>query len=826
MTASEVDAAREICGANELPRANNRTLIKIVVETFKEPMFALLLLAAGLYLILGELGEGVFLLLGALASIGLIIWQEARSERALEALRELSSPLVTVVREGREEQIPAQLLVPGDTILIAEGARVPADATLLYGDPLRVDESLLTGESVPAIKHVLTPDQVEDAAANLFAGTLVVSGQGVGRVTAIGAQSTLGKLGSSLKDIREERTPLQRTTGRLVALMGVIAISFCIAVFVAFVILRDDWFAGALAGVTVAIALIPEEFPMVLAIFMAFGAWRLAMHNVLVRRSAAVETLGAVTMLCVDKTGTLTHNKMQIVSFWSEGEMLSTDKPDSSNEKIRRLAELARLASSPKPVDPMDRAAHALAETVGTPEATTQPSQTWPLSADRMAFAQAWTEPDGRVAIAMKGAPETVCQMSSLSNDEVDKVMGIVSEMAGDGLRVLGMASASCENIPPVDLENATFKFEGLIGFLDPLRADVPAALQVARDAQIGVLMITGDHPATACAIAKTAGIDTSFPPLTGVELETLSDEDLTQRLAQTRVCARITPEQKLRIVTALRENNHVVGMTGDGMNDAPALKAAHVGIAMGQKGTDIAREASDIVLVDDAFDTIVGGVQLGRRIYRNLQRALVFIAAVHVPIAGLALLPILLGLPQFLFPMHVVLLELAIDPICALVFEGERSDKDAMKRPPRDIRTPMFGHRLMREALLEGGMVLAAVLGLYAWAVPTIGENAARGLAFAALVTGNLTLALVSVSGHRGNLFDKRRVAFWVIVGVIIALLIVLFSVPTAAAISAFTTPPLIVLVGGIALAVLAGGWSWVLPKRRAGVSKSSGTK
>jgi len=801
-------------GANELPPPGLRSVRQIAVETLREPMFALMLGAAALYLVVGDIGEGAFLVVAACAAIGLVIFQEARSERALAALRDLAQPYARVIRDGAQRKVPAREIVPGDVMLVGEGDRICADALLMAGDLLAVDESALTGESAPVHKRLLregetfseTATLVSDISPQLLSGALVVRGQGVARVTETGARSALGRIGRSLSEIDQGPTPLQRKAGRIVGLLGVFALAFCLVIVLAFGLLRGDWMAGALAGITAAIALVPEEFPMVLAVFLALGAWRLAGHNVLVRRSAVVETLGGASVLCVDKTGTLTQNHMQLKRLRSASgvEGLAGNITSAG----RDLVLYARRASSERPVDPMDRAIHEAATVLSLDTERALLQRSWPLRAELTAVTQAWLD-EGKHVAAVKGAPEAVIRLCQLDAATAAAVHRDLNAFAHEGLRVLAVARWESGQPLSDPLEATDFQFLGLIGFLDPLREDVPEALASARAAGLKVIMITGDHPATAAAIAVAAGIETA-EVTTGDRLAQMLQPELQEALRAHRVFARVAPEQKLAIVEALKANGEIVAMTGDGVNDAPALRAAHIGIAMGKKGTDVARETADLVLLDDGFASIVGGVRMGRRIFTNLRKALIYVTAIHVPIAGLALAPILLGLPQLLFPMHVVLLELAIDPTCALAFEGERSDEDAMKRPPRRPDEPLFGRRELLQAIVQGGVILACVLALYIVALKTMTEAETRAVAFVALIVANITLALVDAAGDKGRLLDSSRRVFWFIAGALLTALALVVAVAPLAAVFHLRAPPLPWLVTSIALGLLAGGWRW----------------
>jgi P-type Ca2+ transporter type 2C len=811
---SEVEAGALLAahGPNTLREAKSRSLLTIAVGTLREPMFIFLLVAASLYLLVGDLGEGLFLLGGAAVSVALVVFQDARSERALSALRQLAEPFADVIRDGTQRRVAARDLVPGDVIVVIEGERIAADAVFRKGDILTVDESALTGESVPVIKQpgpwhsneAHTDDWKTENA--LFAGTMLLAGQGLAQVTQTGSRTRIGTIGSALTGVME-RTPLQETTARLVVRLSVIALMFCLLVAAAYGFVRGDWLAGGLAGLTVAISLLPEEFPMVLAVFLAIGSWRLARHQVLVRRAAVVETLGAVTMLCVDKTGTLTENRMKVGAVWSQAGQLGTDMGSAAGDVTR----IALLASASRPVDPMDRAIHeALA---GHADATLkslgdEPARSFPLRPDRLAVIQLW-ETDAGAIWAAKGAPEAILKLCRMPLAQQKLVESALTGMAAIGLRVLGVAKATGSSDASEDPNDATFEFIGLVGFLDPLREDVPVALAEARTAGIDVSMITGDYAATALEIARQAGLDISGGLLTGPEIAALRPEQLTDKLATVRIFARVKPDQKLALVEAFKARGEVVAMTGDGINDAPALERAHIGIAMGMRGTDVAREAADLVLLDDSFPAIVGGVRLGRRIFTNLRKALIYVMAIHVPIAGVALLPILFGMPPLLYPMHVVMLELIIDPVCSLVFESEPSDRSAMLRPPRSIKEPLFGRPQMILAAVQGGVLLAAVLGLYVWTLNSgLPEGQARAAGFMVLVIGNLVLALADASESATRLFDPRHNIFWGVAAMAVIVLAGTLTVPFLSQIFRVEAPDSGVIAISVVVAVIAGGW------------------
>jgi P-type Ca2+ transporter type 2C len=807
------DAARRLrqFGPNALPKPEGPSALGIILRTLREPMFLLLAIAAVLYLVVGDFGEGIFMMCGAGASIALVVVQEFRSERALQALQELAEPMARVIRDGREMKIASQYLVPGDAVLVGEGERMPADGVLRDGDALMIDESALTGESAPVTKSLApegrTPDSIPAPGGEnspfVYSGSLVVRGEGVVEVLRTGARTAIGAIGGSLATIESTPSPLQKATLELTARLGVFAFIFCVVVVIAYGLVHRDWFEGALAGLTLAIGLLPEEFPMVLTIFLALGAWRLAQHNVLVRRSAVTETLGSVSVLCVDKTGTLTENRMSIVAL-SDGGGTSPAAAQLSPAH-ERLLRVAVLASSQNPVDPMDRAVHAFARSVGV-RSEGEPIRTYPIRPGRTAFIQLWNQ-QGEYRLAAKGAPEATFDLAHLEMGERERLSGKVEEFATQGLRILGVAEADCDAHGKP--EDADFAFVGLIAFEDPIRPEAAKSVEAARRAGVAVAMITGDYPSTALAIARQSGIDVEAGILTGDLVANIPFDQLIDKVRDVRVFARIAPQDKLAIVEAFKARGQIVAMTGDGVNDAPALAAANVGIAMGSRGTDVAREAAAIVLLDDRLESIIGGIQLGRRIFANLRKALSFATAIHVPIAGLALLPILMGYPPLLFPAHVILLELVIDPICSLAFESEPGAPDAMSTPPRNSSEPLFGVRQMAVALVQGVVILLAAYSVFVIAYGLgVPEREARGLAFAALVVGILTLAL-STSISRGvSLFAPEHLAYWIITGAACSMIAAALYVPPISSLLQIEAPDAQSLALAVTLALVAGIW------------------
>ncbi len=780
-------------GYNELPTSKPRSLFVVVLGVVREPMFLLLLISGGLYFLLGDIREALLLLFFVFVVLGITLYQERKTERVLDALRDLSSPRALVIREGRQQRIAGREVVRGDLLVLAEGDRVPADARLLWGSHLSADESLLTGESAPVRKRAADDAHTVRPGGNdlpfVYAGTLVVRGKGVATVEAIGLNTEIGRIGKSLLKIAAEPTPLQRETRRMVQLFAAAGAVLSLLVVAAYGVLRGDWLNGLLAGLTLAMSILPEEFVVILTVFLALGAWRMAKAQVLTRHMPVVETLGAATVLCVDKTGTLTQNRMSVALLHAHGEELDVAMPrESLPENFHELVEYAILASQRDPFDPMEKALRALGET--TLAQTEHLHAHWtlvheyPLSPELLALSHVWRGPDRQhYVIAAKGAPEAVADLCHLSRAQINELEESIRLLADKGLRVLGVAKAEFRVEPlPGKQHDFDFEFLGLVGLTDPIRPAVPDSLAACYTAGIRVIMITGDYPGTARHVAADIGLAPRDEILTGPELDRLNDAELRERLRRVNVFARVVPEQKLRIVDALKANGQIVAMTGDGVNDAPALKSAHIGIAMGARGTDVAREAAGLVLLDDDFSSIVAAVRLGRRMAANLRKAMAYTLAVHVPIAGLSLLPVLAGWPLILAPAHIVFLELIINPTCSIVFEAEREGPEVMRETPRPPGAPLFARRLLALSLLQGTGVLLVMLAIFSLTLYRgLTENEARSLTFTALVVANLALVFVNRSWTR-NLWQTLRLpnpALWRVTGAALLLLGLVLYVP-----------------------------------------------
>ena len=807
-------------GPNALPELERRTALRIVFEVVREPMFALLLGAGVLYLLLGSRGEALVLFAFACFSVAIAIIQEGRSERVLEALRDLTSPRALVIREGEQIRVAGRDVVRGDLLVLAEGDRVPADALLISGDQILADESLLTGESVPVRKrpapHKIAgsdfgrreapgpkgrgPGWAEqpppaDAAPGgddlpvVFSGTLIVTGGGLAVVTATGPRSEIGKIGHAVTHITPEPPRLQVQTRGFVTGFAIVGLSLSAIAVLLYGLLRGAWLQGLLGGIALGMSMLPEEFPLVLTVFMVMGAWRLSRSRVLTRRPAAIETLGAATVLCTDKTGTLTRNLMSVE--WLERDAQCARAVSESggsralDQRLRELLATAVLASRPEAVDPMDRALVRLAGDVGPVRdgaAGAELVRGYPWMPELPAFVQVWRGASGALIGAAKGAPEAIVTLCRLDPAAAGAMRLRVEELAHRGMRVLAVASAQLAAIaPPERAVDLPLKLLGLIGFVDPLRDGIPAAVRECRSAGIRVVMITGDHPETARAIARQAGIEHERV-MTGSELARLDDGSLLERAPEVSVFARITPQQKLRIVAALKAGGEVVAMTGDGVNDAPALRSAHIGIAMGLRGTDVAREASSLVLLDDDFNSIVRAVRLGRRIYDNVVKAVGYILAIHLPIAALALVPIAMGRPLVLTPMLIAILELIIDPLCSVVLEAERDERNVMTRPPRDPERQLLSRPLLVAGFLQGVLAILAVCGVFLYAtLAGLPPEAVRSMGFLTLVCANYALIFANRSFSASPLegFARPNPWLWISVASTAGAMVAIFRIP-----------------------------------------------
>ena len=755
-------------GFNELPSSKPKSLLKIAVGVFQEPMFLLLVACGTLYLFLGDVQEGLMLLAFVFVIMGIEFYQEKKTEKALDALKDLASPRALVIRDGVENRIAGREVVIDDIMILQEGDRVPADAMVLLSVNLSADESLLTGEPIPVRKAEWSEGTIQarpggDDLPFVFSGSMIVQGNGIAKVTATALNTEIGKIGKALNEVKDEPTKLKREMGALVKKLAIIGIVLCLVVIAVYTITRGDLLKGFLAGLTLAMAMLPEEFPVVLTIFLALGAWRISKKNVLTRKPAAVETLGSTTVLCTDKTGTLTKNKMTVARLFNGNDFMTVNAKSTFPEEFHEIIEFGILSSQVNPFDPMEKAITVVGEqflkNTEHLHSDWKMIKEYPLSKELLAMSRVFNNTETKTrTIAAKGAPEAIFDLCHLTEERKSELAQAIESLASSGLRVLGVAKdvEDMTELPEIQ-HDFNFEFVGLIGLSDPVRENVPQAVAECYKAGIRVIMITGDYPATAINIAREIGLKNCDAVITGSQLEELSEAKLSEKIKTVNIFARVVPEQKLKIVNALKRNNEIVAMTGDGVNDAPALKAANIGIAMGEKGTDVAREAASLVLMDDNFASIVGAVRMGRRIFDNLQKALGYIFAIHVPIAGLSLIPVFFAdLPLILWPVHIVFLELIIDPACSIVFEAEKEELNVMSRPPKAYDEPFFGAKKILLSCSQGVGILIIVFTVYLIGHEMEPENhdKVRALAFTTLIASNIAVILSNRSWTR-NIFQ-----------------------------------------------------------------------
>lgn len=744
-------------GYNELPQSKPKRISTIVLNILKEPTVYILLICGLIYFLIGDRQEALMLMGFLVLIIGITVTQETKAERALEALKDLSSPRALVMRDGTKQRIAGREVVRGDILFINEGDRVPADATIISGDYISSDESLLTGEAIPV-------DKKNDSL--VFAGATIVRGQGIALVTAIGGFTEIGKIGKSIQMGGAESTNLEQQTNDLVKRVTWVAAFLCVLVVVVYALNQGNWLEGSLAGLSLAMAIMPNELPAVLAIFLSLGAWRLSQRRVLTRKLSAVEDLGSVTVLCVDKTGTLTLNQMTIQKIYSQGEYvdLINTHTTSLDEVFHEVLEFGILASRKDPYDPMEIAFVS----AGTKflQGTEHLHHDWalkkeyPLSPELLSISHAWKpRAGGGFVVGAKGAPEAVIDLCHLSKEEAEAAHRVAEEMAGEGLRVLGVAKSYSEQAGlPAKQHDFEFVFVGFIGLVDPVRSEVPSAVSECHKAGIRVVMITGDHPTTACSIAKKIGLENPELVMTGTEMDEKSDIELGYLAKKISVFSRVMPEQKLRLVNCLKASGEVVAMTGDGVNDAPALKSADIGIAMGGRGTDVARESADLVLLDDDFASIVEAIRMGRRIYTNLRSALVYLFAVHIPIAGMSIFPVLFGHPLVFFPAHIAFLHLIIEPASSIAFEAEPAGRGTMLEPPRNPKDKLLNRELWLPSLSMGMSILIALLSVYYISLTRgLSDSEIRALVFTTLIISNIMLIFLS-RGAKTSLYQKLK--------------------------------------------------------------------
>ncbi|PJZ26107.1 cation transporter [Leptospira hartskeerlii] len=775
LSSQEASELLQKFGPNE-SKLKKTSFWRISLSILEEPMLSLLLACGFIYALLGDLEEAITLSIAVIAVISLTIYQKNKSEKALESLRKLSPLKAKVIREGRKIEIDSALLVPGDLVFLSEGDKVPADGYLVDGLNLHSDESLLTGESIPVLKEEtdLNNQGPYSDFQKVYSGTKIVSGEGIFKVLFTGDLTSIGSIGKEMGEISESESPLQKEAKRFTTFffLGALVISFFLIYGLG--IRNGNWMHAILAALTFLMAVLPEEIPVVLSIFFSLGAWRISKSGVLTRKLNSIESLGAATVLCVDKTGTLTENQMKVKGLVSSGEnSLFEFKTPEVAEEFHLLLEFSILASKKDPFDPMEKAIRELGikllyDTEHLHADWTLEKE-YPLSPKLLALSYAWnSEEPGTFVIGTKGAPEAIFDLCHFSKEKTEAWEKITESYSLQGYRAIGVARSRIVNSSlPENQHDLEFEFLGLVLLEDPIRETVPSSVSECIQAGIRVIIITGDHAGTAKAVASKIGLEDHKESITGDELEKLTEEELDSKLDSVGIFSRIKPAQKLKIVRAFQKKGEIVAMTGDGVNDALALQAAHIGISMGKRGTDVAREASDLVLLDDNFSSIVKSVFLGRRIYENIQKSISYIVSVHIPIIGMSLLPAFTGDPIFFFPAHILVLELIIDPTCSIVFESLDLEKGDRYSSPRRKNSSLMTIPRFLLSFAQGAIVLISLLALYFWMKEKgIRENEIRSFGFIFLVVSNFSLMLTNLT-HKGGFVSILRSlhssVFWI---------------------------------------------------------------
>lgn len=786
LTKDEVRVLQEKFGKNRLVPEKKENFFLKIIQVLKEPMFLLLIAAAIIYFLLGEPRDGTIMLVFVVGIISIDVIQEWKTDKTLNALKNLSAPHITVIRDGIECTINSEDLVPGDLMMIAEGVKLPADGKVIKANDLCIDESSLTGEAEGVWKCIDDSGNKDYwKKDHCYAGTLVTQGTGVILIEKIGAETEYGKIGINVAEAPDRPTPMEKQTKKLVKVCAVIAaVLFLLVCIITYFNLPDHQLKerlieSILSGITLAMAMIPEEFPVILTVFLSMGAWRLAKKNSLVRRLPSVETLGAVSVLCVDKTGTITMNKMRVRECWA------------ISNNIKETNKIMGMACEVDAYDPMEHAMLDYCEENNIAKEELFKGELiseYSFTNERKMMGHVW-KLNGEVVIASKGSPEKILTLCNLDKDEKKIIESKIFNMSSQGLRVIGIGKMILkdEKDIPETLEECSLEFLGLVGLQDPPREKVKNDIASCVRAGIRVVMITGDNGITASAIAKQVGIPHSSVIITGDELNTMTDDELQERIKDVSIFSRVMPEHKMRIVKAFKENGDVVAMTGDGVNDAPALKYANIGIAMGKKGSEVSREAADLILLDDNFSTIVDTIKDGRRIYDNIRKAIGYVFTIHIPIAFASLLAPMLNIRSsmlLLLPVHVVLLELIIDPTCSIVLERQPAESDIMERKPRNPKESILTTSVLVKSIIQGMILFVASFASYYLYLKANPEQAevARSIGLAIIMLSNVLLVQVNSSesefAYKSLINLKKDHVMWAVgIGTLIGLGVILYT-------------------------------------------------
>lgn len=804
---AQVDASRQQHGINKTGYKESNPFFHALLDMIKEPMFVLLLVAATIYFISGNTGEGLFMVFSILLVSAISLYQDSRSRNALKALQKLAQPKAKVLREGSAIDIAAEEVVIGDYLVVEEGEIIPADAVVLEANDFAVNESILTGESFPVDKKEATKDPI-------YQGTFVTGGLAIAEVTAIGNGTKLGQIAGSLASIEEEKTPLQVQMSNFVRKMAVAGLIVFLIVWGLNYMQSQELLNSLLKALTLAMSILPEEIPVAFTSFMALGAWRLMRQGIIVKQTKTVETLGSASVICTDKTGTITRNQMSLAKFYL-GKQKRIAADAGEDEEANRLLTLSMWASEPIPFDPMEHAIHdAYARLPGTDKRNEfRIVHEYPLSGTPPMMTHVFANDAGDRVIAAKGAPEAIISISDLSPAEKQEGLNAFRQLASEGYRVLAVAESDFKGEDyPGQQQDLPFNFRGLVAFYDPPKENIADVFQKFYQAGIDIKIITGDNAATTSTIARQLNFRGSGDVITGEELSRLSSRELDEQVMRSHVLTRMFPEAKLQVIESLKSNRQIVAMTGDGVNDGPALKAAHIGIAMGERGSEIARDAASLIIADDDLGKMVDAVAMGRKIYSNLKKAIQYIVSIHIPIILTVFIPLALGwvYPNIFTPVHVIFLELIMGPTCSIIYENEPLEKNLMKQPPRPLTDTFFNWRELGASIVQGLVITAGTLGSYLYAVHEgLDENGTRTMVFITLITANIFLTLVNRS-FTYSIFVTIRYKNRLVplmIGITILLTVLLVFVPPFARFFQFellTMPLLLIATAFGALSVL----------------------
>ena len=811
LTDDEVIQSRKTAGYNEQAHKQQYKWWLALFELFKEPMLVLLIAVAIIYFILGQNNEAYFMLAAIVAVSGISFYQDNRSRKAIEALAKLNEPLSTVYRNKLALSIPTNTIVLGDLVIATEGNTINADGEIVHSNDFSVNESTLTGEPFAVFKSEKSENKI------VYSGTLVASGLAVYKVTQIGSKTKIGQLGQSLLDIKNEPTPLQIQIEKFVKGMAIIGIVIFLLVWGVYYYKTQDVLNSLLKGLTLAMSILPEEIPVAFTTFMALGSWRLMKEGIIVKKIRTVETLGSATIICTDKTGTITENTMSLQSVYSFEADTLYEKADWNDSHAKQVIELSMWASEPVPFDPMEKTLHSEYKNTALSDVRASFSMIheYPLEGKPPMMTHVFQNENGERIIAAKGGAETILKVAEVSEAEREKINQIIDRLASQGYRILGVAQSNFQGREfPADQQDLPFKLVGLVVFYDPPKSNIEQVMDQFYKAGITIKVITGDNSPTTKAIATIAGVKNTDRCMEGAQIMKLDAPEMIQAIHETSLFTRMFPEAKLAVIKALKKDNQIVAMVGDGVNDGPALKAAHIGVAMGTKGTEIAKSAADLILVDDDLSKMIVAVAAGRRIYTNLKKAVQYIVSIHIPIILTVSLPLFLGwnYPDIFTPVHVIFLELVMGPMCSIVYENEPAEKNSMQQRPRQLGSTFLSFKEMAISIIQGLVITIAILIVYQLTVQNGGtEIETRTMVFTTLVLSNVLLSLVNRSFYYSvftSLKNKNNMMIFVNSITLVMLGMIIYISPIA---TFFEVQPLTFLQIITCLAISATSILWI---------------